>query len=90
MNRDASRTPSGKPRARHYGIDFEGETGPLNAITDVPGVAVGYVTLISGDGPLGSGADRSAPASRRSCRGRGPSSRRRSLPGCSAPMAMAR
>ena len=52
MNRDASRTPSGKPRARHYGIEFEGETGPLNAITDVPGVAVGYVTLISGDGPL--------------------------------------
>jgi L-aminopeptidase/D-esterase-like protein len=46
------RTPSGKPRARHYSIDFEGETGPLNAITDVPGVAVGYVTLISGDGPL--------------------------------------
>jgi len=52
MNRDASHTPSGKPRARHYGIDFEGETGPLNALTDVPGVAVGYVTLISGDGPL--------------------------------------
>jgi D-aminopeptidase len=26
--------------------------GPWNAITDVPGVAVGYETLISGDGPL--------------------------------------
>ncbi|HOU28981.1 MAG TPA: P1 family peptidase [Thermoleophilia bacterium] len=26
--------------------------GPLNAITDVPGVAVGHVTLIEGDGPL--------------------------------------
>ena len=45
-------TPSGKPRARSFGIDFEGETGPLNAITDVAGVSVGYVTLVSGDGPL--------------------------------------
>ncbi|MGQ9907564.1 MAG: DmpA family aminopeptidase [Candidatus Flexifilum sp.] len=27
-------------------------TGPLNAITDVPGVRVGHVTLIAGDGPL--------------------------------------
>jgi D-aminopeptidase len=45
-------TPSGKPRARSFGIDFEGETGPLNSITDVAGVSVGYVTLVSGDGPL--------------------------------------
>jgi len=27
-------------------------TGPLNAITDVPGVRVGHSTLIEGDGPL--------------------------------------
>jgi D-aminopeptidase len=27
-------------------------TGPLNAITDVPGVRVGHTTLIEGDGPL--------------------------------------
>jgi D-aminopeptidase len=27
-------------------------TGPLNAITDVPGVRVGHTTLIQGDGPL--------------------------------------
>ena len=27
-------------------------TGPQNAITDVPGVRVGHVTLIAGDGPL--------------------------------------
>ncbi|HLY31200.1 MAG TPA: P1 family peptidase [Ktedonobacterales bacterium] len=27
-------------------------TGPLNALTDVPGVRVGHVTLISGEGPL--------------------------------------
>ena len=26
--------------------------GPLNAITDVPGVRVGHATLITGDGPL--------------------------------------
>lgn len=45
-------TPSGKPRARRFGIPFEGEPGVFNAITDVPGVAVGYTTLISGSGPL--------------------------------------
>ena len=45
-------TPSGKPRARSFGIGFDGRPGPFNAITDVPGVAVGYATLISGDGAL--------------------------------------
>lgn len=45
-------TPGGKPRARHFAIPFDGKPGPFNAITDVPGVAVGYSTLISGDGPL--------------------------------------
>jgi L-aminopeptidase/D-esterase-like protein len=39
-------------RGRDLGIPFEGEPGPLNAITDVPGVEVGQVTLISGQGPL--------------------------------------
>jgi len=43
------RTPSGKPRARSLGIPFSGEAGPANAITDVPGVEVGYRTLIEGD-----------------------------------------
>jgi D-aminopeptidase len=41
-------TPSGKPRARALGIPFAGEPGPWNAITDVAGVEVGFVTLISG------------------------------------------
>jgi L-aminopeptidase/D-esterase-like protein len=41
-----------KPRARDLGIPFEGSSGPLNAITDVKGVEVGQVTLISGDGKL--------------------------------------
>jgi L-aminopeptidase/D-esterase-like protein len=45
-------TPSGKPRARALGIPFEGEPGPLNAITEVAGVEVGYRTLIRGEGPL--------------------------------------
>ena len=39
-------------RARDLGIPFEGVPGKLNAITDVPGVEVGYTTLISGEGKL--------------------------------------
>src|SRR5437899_7870001 len=39
-------------RARELGIPFEGTPGKLNAITDVPGVEVGYTTLISGEGKL--------------------------------------
>jgi L-aminopeptidase/D-esterase-like protein len=39
-----------KPRARDLGIPLDGTPGPLNAITDIPGVAVGYATLISGEG----------------------------------------
>jgi L-aminopeptidase/D-esterase-like protein len=42
-------TPAGKPRARSLGIPFTGTQGRWNAITDVPGVQVGYVTLIKGD-----------------------------------------
>jgi len=34
-------------RARDLGIPFEGQPGPLNAITDVAGVTVGHATLIS-------------------------------------------
>ena len=41
-----------KPRARDLGVPFEGTPGPLNAITDVAGVAVGHTTLISGEGKL--------------------------------------
>ncbi|MDT9599137.1 DmpA family aminopeptidase [Sphingosinicella rhizophila] len=39
-------------RARDLGVPFHGEPGRLNAITDVAGVEVGHVTLISGTGPL--------------------------------------
>jgi D-aminopeptidase len=40
------------PRARDLGVPFEGTPGPLDAITDVKGVEVGYRTLISGDGKV--------------------------------------
>ena len=43
------RTPAGKPRARSLGLRFRGTPGPQNAITDVPGIEVGYQTLIQGD-----------------------------------------
>ena len=42
-------TPSGKLRARGIGLTFAGTPGPNNTITDVPGVTVGYETLIEGD-----------------------------------------
>ena len=38
-----------KPRSRNLGVPFDGATGPLNAIVDVPGVEVGHRTLIQGD-----------------------------------------
>jgi D-aminopeptidase len=40
------------PRARDLGIPFDGTPGPLNAITDVAGVEVGFKTVISGEGRL--------------------------------------
>jgi len=42
-------TPAGLPRARALGIPFAGEPGPANAITDVPGLELGYATLIEGE-----------------------------------------
>jgi L-aminopeptidase/D-esterase-like protein len=41
-----------QPRARDLGVPFDGTPGPLNAITDVAGVTVGQVTIVSGKGPL--------------------------------------
>lgn len=37
-----------KVRARDLGIPFEGASGEFNAITDVPGITVGYSTIIEG------------------------------------------
>ena len=39
-------------RARDLGVPFDGTPGPLNAITDVKGIEVGYTTLVSGEGRL--------------------------------------
>jgi D-aminopeptidase len=47
-----SHSKAARPRARGLGIPFDGEPGPLNAITDVAGVEVGHTTTIRGDGKL--------------------------------------
>lgn len=39
-------SPATEPRARDLGIPFDGEPGTFNAITDVPGLEVGLVTLM--------------------------------------------
>ena len=41
-----------KLRAREAGLPFPGEVGTHNAITDVPGVEVGFCTRIEGSGAL--------------------------------------
>lgn len=41
-----------KPRERDLGIPIAGTAGPLDAITDVPGVEVGVSTIIQGEGKL--------------------------------------
>jgi D-aminopeptidase len=40
-----------KPRGRDLGLPFPGRPGPFNALTDVPGVAVGFTTIVSDAGP---------------------------------------
>jgi len=57
--REPQKSPPQRPviaskivRARDLHIPFEGTPGKFNAITDVPGVEVGYTTLISGEGKL--------------------------------------
>src|SRR5690349_1261204 len=42
-------TSAAQQRARDLGVPFEGTPGPLNAITDVPGIEAGHRTLIQGD-----------------------------------------
>jgi D-aminopeptidase len=48
----AQQKPAAKPRARDLGVPFDGTPGPLNAITDIPGVTVGHATLTFGVGKL--------------------------------------
>ena len=68
------------PRARDLGIPFDGQTGPLNAITDVAGVEVGHRTIIEGDSirtgvsaifPLGKGDPRGVRAAMATINGTG-------------------
>lgn len=47
VDRDETRTASTPERARDLGVDFDGEPGRWNAITDVPGLTVGFTTLIA-------------------------------------------
>jgi D-aminopeptidase len=42
----------GSERARDIGIPLDGTPGRLDAITDVPGVTVGHVTIVRGSGKL--------------------------------------
>ncbi|MFJ3958208.1 P1 family peptidase [Arthrobacter sp. NPDC090010] len=46
MTDQPAATTGSAPRARDLGIPFDGEPGPWNAITDVPGLEVGYATII--------------------------------------------
>lgn len=39
------KSPTAKARARDLGLPFPGRTGPLNAITDVEGIGVGFKTV---------------------------------------------
>ncbi len=52
-----------KPRARDL-LDVPGETGPCNAITDVPGIEVGFATRIEEDGPVRTGVTAILPLGR--------------------------
>jgi len=52
MSSPQSHTADGRHRVRGLGVELDGQTGPLNAITDIAGVEVGVTTLVSGDGPL--------------------------------------
>lgn len=58
-----------KPRARALGLPFPGQAGPLNAITDVAGVEVGYSTVVddapgAGKGPARTGVTAILPRGR--------------------------
>ena len=50
MNKPTKSQDSSRQRGRDLGIPFDGVAGKHNAITDVPGIEVGYKTLIGGSG----------------------------------------
>ncbi|MGV6872148.1 DmpA family aminopeptidase [Pseudochelatococcus sp. B33] len=60
----AASPQSPRKRAREWGLKLPGIPGPLNAITDVPGVEVGVATLIrDGDTPVRTGVTAVLPRS---------------------------
>ena len=63
MTQRAAAVPDGI-RARDLGIPLDGTPGPHNAITDVPGVTVGYTTLNPGDGTMCTGVTAILPRGR--------------------------
>ncbi len=52
---------SKKRRGREIGIPFKGRPGMFNAITDVPGVEVGYTTIIDKTRPIRTGVTAVLP-----------------------------
>lgn len=50
VSSSASESSRRRIRARDLGVPFAGRSGTHGAITDVPGVAVGYRTMIAGEG----------------------------------------
>lgn len=60
-----------RPRVRGVGVPFEGTPGPLNAITDVGGLEVGYATIVrepadvpDGENPVHAGVTAILPRGR--------------------------
>ena len=53
-------------RARDLGVPFEGDPGPLNAITDVSGLEVGHTTILREEGPVRTGVTAVLPRGRTS------------------------
>ena len=63
----AAGAPAQTPtRARDLGVPFEGDPGPLNAITDVSGLEVGHTTILRDEGPVRTGVTAVLPRGRMS------------------------
>ena len=63
----AAGAPAQTPtRARDLGVPFEGDPGPLNAITDVSGLEVGHTTILREEGPVRTGVTAVLPRGRMS------------------------
>ncbi len=63
----AAGAPAQTPtRARDLGVPFDGDPGPLNAITDVSGLEVGHTTILREEGPVRTGVTVVLPRGRMS------------------------